>query len=292
MKIIKIIFINILFLILLLGIFELILFFYYSNKEPNEKYHIGKIPYINLLTPDRFRPPVGVNYNKRPIIILGCSFAFGQYLNENQTLGYKLANYSHRPVYNYAVCGKGIQNALFILQNKLYDTSIKDPEFIIYVMMSDHIRRLYTNVCMGDFVGYPDYRIDKNGNIKLYRDYFPVYRQFYTFYYFNNLFYKYILRKNYKRHNLYINAYFEEMNKEIKKQFPNIKFVILIYGDKNNFGLDLSKLEKDGFIILQTDEISGVNLLQRKYQLSETDTHPTEEAWDIIIPALVNRLCL
>ena len=64
MKIIKIIFINILFLILLLGIFELILFFYYSNKEPNEKYHIGKIPYINLLTPDRFRPPVGVNYNK------------------------------------------------------------------------------------------------------------------------------------------------------------------------------------------------------------------------------------
>lgn len=292
MRVLKIIFFNILILFLLLCIFEVFLVIDNKRKAPNDKYHIGKLPYINLLRPERFRKPSGLNGTKQPIIILGCSFAYGWALKDEQTLGFKLSQYANVPVYNYAVQGKGLQNALFILQNKIYDNSIKNPQYVIYVMMSDHIRRLYTNVCMGDFVGYPIYKIDKYDNLTLKYDYFPFYRQFYTFYFFNNLIFNNLLYKDYKRHNRYVNAYFLQMNKEIKKQYPNIKFVILIFGDKNNFGLDLSKLEKNGFIILQTQEITGINFFNSRYQLSSTDPHPTEEVWNIIAPALADKLNL
>lgn len=291
MKIIKIILINLLVLFFLFVVFEYFLFLDNKKKSPNDEYHIGKIPYINLLRPERFRPVSGLSFSKRPVIILGCSFAYGKFLNDDETLSYKLARYTQRPVYNYAVEGKAFQNALYILENKIYDTNIKNPEYVIYVMMSDHIRRLYTNVCMADFVGYPLYVFDKNGKLYMKKPYYPVYRQFYTFYFINNWIFKKFLEKDYNRHSKYVNAYFKAMNEEIKKQYPDTKFVILMYGN-NNFGLNLSELEKSGFIIINTQDITGVNLLSREYQQSDTDKHPVAKAWDIVVPALADRLKL
>ena len=144
---------------------------------------------------------------------------------------------------------------------------------------------------MGDYVGQPMYKLDNNA-IKHLKDSYPVYRQFYTFYYINNLIYNKYLSNDFKRHNAYINAYFNEMKNEIQKQYPDIKFVILIYGDNFNYGLDFSELEKEGFIIVNTQDLTGENLLQRKYNLSETDTHPTAQVWDIVSKAIVKEFNL
>lgn len=292
MRIFRILLVNILLFIALFALSEFVLFQKNLNKVPGIKYRIEKIPYRNLLSPERFRPVSGESFNKRPIILFGCSFAYGFSLKDEETIGYKLSQLSKRPVYNYAVQGKAFQNALFIIQKKLYDTHIKNPEYVIYIMMSDHIRRLYSNVCAEDFVGQPEYKLNKNGEMILVKDYFPLWRQFYSFYYFNNIIFQLWLKDDYVRHNKYVTAYFKSMKKYITLQYPDIKFVILMYGDKNNFGLDMSELENDGFIVLQTEEISGVNLLQRKYQKSDSDTHPVSEAWEIVAPALVDRLKL
>lgn len=43
--------------------------------------------------------------NKKPVVIFGCSFAYGEYLNDNQTFGYKLSKQTGRTVYNFAYSG-------------------------------------------------------------------------------------------------------------------------------------------------------------------------------------------
>lgn len=293
MKIFKILVVNILLLLSFFAFSEFVLFKENQKKIPDVKYHIGKIPYIYLLlSPDRFRPVSGESYVKKPIIILGCSFAYGFDLKYEDTIGYKLSELTKRPVYNYAVQGKAFQNSLFILEKKMYDTKIKNPEYIIYIMMSDHIRRLYSNVNIEDFVGQPIYKLDKDGYMTLKKDYYPVYKQFYTYYALNNAVFNAFLKKDYDRHNKYIYSYFKTMKKYISSEYPDIKFVILMYGGRNNFGLDMSKLQEDGFIVLQTEDITGINLLQRKYQKSDVDKHPIPCAWDIVAKGLKERLKL
>lgn len=45
--------------------------------------------------------------NKKPVVIFGCSFAYGEYLKDNQTFGYKLSKQTGRTVYNFAYSGWG-----------------------------------------------------------------------------------------------------------------------------------------------------------------------------------------
>ncbi len=290
MKIFKVIFINLLVLILLFSLSEFFLFKQYQITRPDLEYKIEKVPYENLVkTPGRFRKASGLNYKKQPIIIFGCSYAYGEFLDDEDTISAKLSKLSKRPVYNYAIKGKGLQNTLFIVQNKLYDTNIKNPKYAIYIMMSDQIRRLYTNVCPDDYVGQPIYKFNKLGEPVIKSSYYPRYRQFYSFYYLNNLVYKYILEKQFNRHNRYVTLYFEQIQRQLKEQFPDIKFIILMFGDKTNFGLDMSRLKDDGFTVISTEELTGINFFEKKYQISEKDIHPNSEVWEIVASKLVEK---
>lgn len=290
-KCIKIILCNLFIIAILLGLLEFGLYFNYKRIHPEIKYEIREMKYDNAVGYYNFRPVQGKGYKKPPIILAGCSFAYGMGLKENETLGYKLAEITKRPVYNIAMQGKGLQHNLYMLQNKLYDKSINNPEYFIYVIMSDQIRRLYSPVCLHDFIGYPEYIFDKNNNLILKNNIYPIYKQFYVYYFFKNLYYSYIGYKNYSEHSKWVNAYFKEMKKEINKEFPNTKFVILFYGDyKKYYGLDLTELEKENIIMLHTQDLSPVNIYDREYRQSETDYHPNEKIWDILTPLLAKEL--
>lgn len=291
MKIIKIIAINVALLVILLAVIEFCLFYSFSKGDSKIKYNLKPIPYKNFLEYSFPREPVGLQYKNRPIILTGCSYIYGLFMEDNHTPYYKLSELTKRPVYIYALPGKGLQHTLYILQNKFYDTSIKDPEYFIYVMMGDHIRRMYSQTMFDDFMGYPLYHINhKTGEIKQTSDIYPIYRKFFTYYFIKNIIYFNWFQYDYKTHEDNAFVYFRAIRKEIERQYPNIKFVILLYDDYNKFGLDFLKLEKEGFIVLQTKELTGVNLQVKDYQVSEKDTHPTEKAWDIVIPALVKKL--
>ena len=83
------------------------------------------------------------------------------------------------------------------------------------------------------------------------------------------------------------------MKKAIKKDFPDIKFVILFYGDYNKYyKLNLYELEKDYFIVVHTQDLSPVNVFENKYHLTPTDFHPNEKAWDILTPKFAESLKL
>ena len=158
--------------------------------------------------------------------------------------------------------------------------------------MSDQIRRLYSTVCFHDYIGFPLYNLGKDGLMHLKKDYYPIYKQFYAYYFFNNIFYIYIYSNSLKHHSELISAYFNSINNEIKKQYPDSKFIILMYNDYiNNFGLDLSSLD-NSIQIVHTKDLTNVILSDIDYHISEKDFHPSEKAWDIIVPELIKKLKL
>ncbi len=75
------------------------------------------------------RKPDGLKYkNKDSIIIFGCSYALGQYLNYNQTFSYKLAEFLKRPVYNRAISAGSFQHMYMqTISDSLYKTVTKSP---------------------------------------------------------------------------------------------------------------------------------------------------------------------
>ena len=170
---------------------------------------------------------------------------------------------------------------------------INNPEYFIYIVMSDQIRRLYSPVCLHDFTGYPEYKLNKNNNLELKKDTYPLYKQLYTYYFFNNLYYSYIGYKNLDQHSTLVRAYFREMKKSLKEQYPQIKFIVLFYGDYDKyFNLDLDELEKEDFIFIHTQDISEINVFAEGYHLAPNDFHPNAKAWEILTPAFVNKLKL
>ena len=48
--------------------------------------------------------------------------------------------------------------------------------------------------------------------------------------------------------------------------------------------------EKDGFIVIDLNELTGQDLMKPQYKLP--DGHPNENAWNLITPAIIKRLSL
>lgn len=293
-KIFKLIIINILLVLILACVLEACLFASFKMRYPQAKYDLRHLDYKESFKFFNPRQPAGLNYTKKPTMLLGCSFIYGLYLEGEHTPHYKLSELTKRPVFNYALPGKGLQHALYVIQNKIYDKRMEPPEYVIYVMIYDHIRRMYTQVMFNDNTGQPVYRITRDGEVKLVHDYFPFYKKFFTYYFINNIYYFKVSYKDNPTHHKNALAYFKAMKKEINNQYPNAKFIILLYDDYFRFGLYIPEFEKEGFNVIQTKELTGVNFFDPKYQVDADhgDLHPTEEVWDIILPELVKKLNL
>ena len=103
-------------LIIVANIFLIFLLFifteyavYFIDKKFNHKY-LGKTypPFLlfkNEPSMDKykkiFREPVGLENKKAPILMYGCSFSYGAYLEENDRPDYILSQLTQRPVYNF-----------------------------------------------------------------------------------------------------------------------------------------------------------------------------------------------
>ena len=109
------------------------------------------------------------NKEKLPIILLGCSFTYGDNLSETETFSHVLSKYSNRNVYNLGLGGRSPRTMLYLMRENFQFTKEKllnnnlNFEYIIYTYISDHKRRLYVNVVPNDV---PEYKIIKIGNKK------------------------------------------------------------------------------------------------------------------------------
>ncbi len=253
--------------------------------------HIEKIinSYINhkYFEEYDFRPVSYGKIFKKPIIIVGCSYAYGLGLNENETISSLISNKTNRTVYNLGVKATSTREILYILRNndlrnKLLDNQ-NNFEYVIYPYISNHRYRLYTDI--KPYTYSPYFKETENGleyyekNKLIANSY--IYKKF--------LDWKYSEINNKEAFRLMC-VYLKEINKEIKKHYPDTKFVVLIYEDYLNENWNI--LDKEGIIIVKVKDIAKIDVKSPEYTLSPNDFHPNAKAWQVIVPKLIEELKL
>ena len=300
MKIVKTIILNFLIIIFLLVGTEA--FFYnkilgITNTE-NTHYSLKKGNLTLESIKKHVRKPCGIdkNYKKKPILIYGCSYAYGENLPQEETLSYFLSQKAKRPVYNFGVSAKGLQHTLYLLENDEKVTPA--PEYIFYVFIYDHARRMYMNCSKTDDCKYIYYHL-KNGKMVLQKNKYDLSERFYTSKYLKETLYFYL--KNLFEEKIYndLKSYFIAIQDAAKEKYPNTKLVIINYGIANKKILNSQReneLKKDGIEIINLrKEIKGKfnkDIKDDEYRLSpEEDVykHPNGKAWDIISDYLCEK---
>lgn len=228
----------------------------------------------------KFREPINKKSNLAPIYLFGCSYAYGDYLNDNETFGAYLAKLTNRPVYNFGFHGWGVQHFLLLLEH--YDFSkIKQPKYIIYVYIDDHIRRMYSKYFEGfDNASYFRYLYkngkfipDESNGLALY-----LYRKIHCYQ-------KYKTATNPKNNENNFNLFkkhIEKINDLIKEKFPDSKFIILVYEEVWN-KQDWQSVEKMGIKVVRKEEDLGKEA--KEFRLE--DNHPSAKAWEHYTPLFI-----
>ena len=251
---------------------------------------------------------------KKPILFVGCSYTFGEALEDDDNMPAKIEKITGRHGYNWGISGYGPAQVLTLLllekENHLLN---EKPEYIIYTYMFNHIDR---------FIEYELYDLYRK------RNYIPIqkYNDFYKSYVYRNIKdaelsdYLYDMESMDVQLNLFYSI-MKDIKNESEKLFPDSKFVVLIYSDinydlclglvrENNeneqriekmFEIMYSKefrkkLEEIGFIVITTEELTG----RKMYKLEDRQPkivdpnypHPTSKAWDEVVPQLCRRLNL
>ena len=266
----------------------------YDYRPFHSPYCVKRLPFdsfFSFVKKDGFRPPVGLEYKKRPIVLFGCSFAWGWGLEEEQRFQYKLSQAMKRPVYNRAYKEWfGLAQLLYQSRTKDLYEEIKSPEYVIYVFFDDHIRRMLSCI-MFPFQEYPHlrYRI-YNGTLEKDKLDFLC-NNLYSYQKISQLKLDYDMGHNHKKVFNLMREHFIEAKQEMDKHWKDYKFIIYIYNDDYQFSEeDINRLKNDGFIVVTTEELIGEPLDQPQYQISKTDLHPNEKAWDKLAPAFVEFL--
>lgn len=299
-KIIKIISINIVLFLIAFLIVDMTIFYKHLYYEYRLAPEVNYIPYIlrqrnsqfnyNVIVKgqtfnnEKFRPIENINSSKSPIVIFGCSFAYGAGLNDNQTLSAKLAQFTGRPVYNRAHGGWGTQHMLYQLKSEEFYQLVPKPEYVIYVFMGDHVKRI--QILVDPLIGNGEPCIlYKNKKGKLVLDSWNMFLlRFPTFGYIKQFIYNHFTTQEYKTNLLKFHLL--ETKKEINKHWNNTKFVILLYEEWDR---SIEKdLENNGIKIIHLKNLVNTDINDKKYTLQ--DGHPNENAWNLFTPALIKEL--
>ena len=229
----------------------------------------------------------GNNYTKRPIVILGGSYAYGHGLKKENTFPYLLSKYTQRPVYNFSVCGiEGLTSVKYLLDyismGEEYKNKVSNPEYYIYVYMHDHINR-FLNI---QFL-YIYYETFFEVHNKIYKRLlkFPVIKLVCTYWQFNKLINKKSKSQvlDIEESSKFLKKIIIYINEELKKISPDSKFIILLYNSKN------SELYNPFKIMFDTE--TGF-VFDKDYCLQKdiAPTHPNEKAWAILTPLFAKKL--
>lgn len=241
------------------------------------------------------RDYIDLNSKKRPVLIMGGSFGYGFELENEQTFQYKLGKLTHRSVYNRAIPSFGLQNSIYMLQNYNFEKEIKNPEYIIYVFIDNHIFRLYRRVHeVTEPILSVNYNL-KNGKLVeekkckfIYR--FAICRRISSL--------RAICASQLSKDKSfdYLKLHFLKLKEVAKQKYPNTKLVILVYEenleDWSSKTNRWKELEKEGFIVLNSYDLTNLNLSVKKYRLTFDKNHPNELAWNILTPKIAEKLKL
>lgn len=234
------------------------------------------------------KTPENYNEKKGAITFFGCSFTFGYGLNDKETLPWRVSELTKRKTYNVSFPGFGTQQMLLNLQSNDFIKKVPKSDLFIYVFMRDHIPRLYGPPFIDPDMYYPKFELlgNKLSYINPSNNYIENRALRKRLNEIDFLKMKHTDLNDKKAIELYVRI-LEESQKDIKKMYPNARFVVF---DIDNCD-DIDKLvRKNGIEVIELKDIFPESYYP-KY-IIKYDCHPNANFWKIISPKLVKKLAL
>ncbi len=245
-------------------------------------------PYSYIISKSTFRKPLNTNSKKGAIYIFGCSFAYGEKLQPSETFGANLTKLTKRPVYNFAYPGFSVQHMIYQLETMTFPKNTS-PDYIIYVYIDDHIRRMQTEFMQAyELTRFPLYVQNKNGELefKKTRNFSPS-----IFYVVKKLkcFQAKYRANHFEKENFeLLEKHFLKANDLIKQKFPQSKFIILLYTPNDSAqNHDWTNLQKQNIKVITTNELTDLDLQSEDYK--RIDGHPKANVWQLLTPKFIQK---
>ncbi len=248
-----------------------------------------------------FRPAFGEEYKKTPIWIFGCSFVYGTSMvtghhEEKDIFGSILSKRTQHPVYTRGYPSWGVQHMYYQLEKGDIFKQLPEPEYVIYVYIADHARRMqklvYDFWSDGAYLRYED----KNGKLAQIK---PILEPFWKLNAIKIwlIHLEYNIRLANDRHDKnfdLLKKYIISSNEILKKNNPKVKFIVLKY--KGNDGFDSwfieterwKEIEEAGITVIDADKELNINLKDKEY-LDTDNYHPNPHAWEQISNLLAKK---
>ena len=246
-----------------------------------------------------------INYgdkNKPSILFFGCSYTYGLFNDENETLPYYVTERTGRTTVNRGVTGGCIYNMFHdLISDKFYEEikNVPEPDYIVYTWISDHLNRI-SNPYMTTYTyfDYPYYEVKPDWG---YKDgklvEIPISKWKLPFYglYCTKAWY-FLFAQNFEKEdkNSKMLRYFIMAKNACKDKFPKAKFVVIEYKDRYLEPMELklkNGLEKEGIIVLNAEDLAGHELISEKWRASDKE-HPNGKAFSDVADGLIKKLKL
>lgn len=258
-----------------------------SVDEYYEKLFKNQYIEENNASINSFRSDMNTDSTLKPILFMGCSFTYGDGIEQNETISYRTAILTGRPTYNRAGRGWGLGQFLYMARNNYIYNNIPEPEYLVYLYIDDHMNRLDRfKVEPGCIDFQPKYKVFKNGLIEEKPHFYD------RIFFIADFQYNY----NFRFHKItdeIVKLYFNEAEKEIHKHWKNTKLVILIYPierdeDQNNRELWKELKKENYYKIINIKDLTDIDLTSDKYKVD--GWHPSAKVWDIIYPDIIKKI--
>lgn len=281
-------------------------FCFYKTKAENEifKQSAGRLKFSSAseyktkykiledFKPAAFRKSSIIdNAEKKPVILFGCSFAEGAGLTDNNTPCSRISKLTGRSCINRAKGAMGAQFMYYQLLNEDFYKQAPEAEYIVYIYIYNHLKRLYyyqVNPLIDMF--NLRYKIE-NGKLKEIK---PFFKPFYSSYAVKRLLNTKsadFAEEEGKDFKLF-NKIMLESVKLIKEHYPAAKIIMLEYPEPFNLSIpdyEREQLESMGVKPVKVlDLTQDIDIYDKKYWL-EDDIHPSDAAWDIIMPRFAEK---
>ena len=229
--------------------------------------------------------------NANNIVWFGCSFAEGAGLNDNQTPCYKISELTGKSCINKAKGATGAQFMYYQINDDKIMDDAKTADFIIYTFIWNHIQRLY-NYQVNPLIDMFNlrYKIIDGNLVDITPQFNPLYSSFFVKRILNKIVFEQAKQESYNFR--LFNKIMKETYNISQKRYPNSKFIFIEFPELSKKELpdyEVKELESYGIKVIRVKDIIGnIDIYDPKYWLPD-NIHPTEQAWDLILPLIVEK---
>lgn len=223
----------------------------------------------------------------RFILFFGCSLTFGEGVEDNETLPFRVSEIASKyKVYNYGVGGYGPQHMLVKLQSPQLPSEIKERDggILVYTFIDHHIPRAIGWMQILSWGSHFPYYVMDDGDRLIRKGSFTSGRPLLTYFYvlmWKSHLVKYLnsrlrLPRIGDEHIKLTVRIIEESRNTFRERFHSERFYVLIYPENGQYGRKLIPyLERAGIKYLDYSRLTDQTLRDK----IPNDSHPSARSY-------------